>query len=112
MSSENLRIADSLWVLKTAAGYKIGLTNAAQEELGKISFVTMPKVGKEIKRGDSLIELEAEKSVSDFSTPISGKIALINEAVEQNPSVLDHEDQKEAWIAVLTDVNEEDFNCL
>lgn len=112
MTSVNLKIADSLWVLKTPAGYKIGLTKNAQEELGQISFVMMPKIGTELKRGASLIELEAEKSVSDFSTPLSGKITLINEAVEKDPSVLNHEDQMEAWIAVLTEVNEEEYYCL
>lgn len=103
--AEELKIIDSLWVLKTAEGYKIGLTNEAQEDLGNITFSTMPKVGQTIKKGDSLIELEAEKAVSEFSSPLSGTIAAVNEAAEANASVLDDSEQLNAWIAVLTDVD-------
>ncbi|EOH98798.1 GcvH family protein [Enterococcus moraviensis ATCC BAA-383] len=108
--AEELKIIDNLWVLKTNEGYKIGLTNETQEDLGTITFATMPKVGQTVKKGDSLIELEAEKAVSEFSTPISGLIVAINEAVEQDTSVLDDPDQKNAWIAVLTDVDEAELN--
>lgn len=104
--AEELKIIDNLWLLKTAEGYKVGLTNEAQEDLGNITFATMPKVGQELKKGDSLIELEAEKAVSEFSAPISGKIVAINEAAEQDPSTLDDTDQTNAWIAIFTDVDE------
>ena len=107
--AEEMKIIDSLWVLKTDVGYKIGLTNEAQEDLGNITFATMPKVGQTLKKGDSLIELEAEKAVSEFSTPISGTIMAINEAVEQDTSVLDDVDQTNAWIAILTDVDESEL---
>lgn len=103
--AEELKIIESLWVLKTDAGYKIGLTNEAQEDLGTITFATMPKIGQRLEKGDSLIELEAEKAVSEFSSPISGTISAINEAAEQDPSVLDDADQTNAWIAILTDVD-------
>ncbi|MGX7148379.1 glycine cleavage system protein H [Enterococcus ureasiticus] len=108
--AEELKIIDSLWVLKTSDGYKIGLTNEAQEDLGTITFATMPKVGQSLQKGDSLIELEAEKAVSEFSTPISGTIVAINEAVEQDTSVLDDADQTNAWIAILKDVDEAELN--
>ncbi|MBO0474431.1 glycine cleavage system H protein [Enterococcus sp. DIV0840] len=108
--AEELKIIDSLWVLKTSDGYKIGLRNEAQEDLGTITFATMPKVGQSLQKGDSLIELEAEKAVSEFSTPISGTIVAINEAVEQDTSVLDDADQTNAWIAILKDVDEAELN--
>ncbi|WP_207695600.1 glycine cleavage system H protein [Enterococcus sp. DIV0212c] len=108
--AEELKVIDNLWVLKTNDGYKIGLTNEAQEDLGNITFATMPKVGQTLKKGDSLIEVEAEKAVSEFSSPISGTIATINEAAEQDPSVLDDADQTNAWIVILTDVDESELN--
>ncbi|MFD1899366.1 glycine cleavage system protein H [Enterococcus termitis] len=108
--AEEVKIIDSLWLMKTDKGYKIGLTNDAQEELGNITFATLPKVGQVLKKGDSLIELEAEKAVSEFSTPISGTIIAVNEAAENEPSLLDDSTQTNAWIAVLTDVNDEELN--
>lgn len=112
MTQEQLKRAESLWVLQTEAGYKIGLTNEAQDDLGKITFATFPKVGQAIKKGDSLIELEAEKSVSEYSSPLSGKVAAINEAAVKDTSVLDDDNQMNAWIAVLTDVEASAFENL
>ena len=96
---------DQLWILPTEAGYKIGLTAEAQDDLGKITFATFPKVGQTLAKGDSLIELEAEK----FSSPLSGKVVAINEAADQEPSALDEEN---AWIAVLADVEPTEFENL
>ncbi|MEI5995259.1 glycine cleavage system protein H [Candidatus Enterococcus mansonii] len=110
--AEELKIIDDLWILKTNEGYKIGLTNEAQDDLGNITFATMPKVGQTLKKGDSLIEVEAEKAVSEFSAPFSGTVLQVNEAAEQNPSTLDDPEQTNAWIAVLTDIDEEELNQL
>ncbi|MTD38558.1 glycine cleavage system protein H [Erwinia sp. CPCC 100877] len=104
--ADEVKIIDDLWISKTSEGYKIGLTNEAQEELGSITFATLPKVGQVLKKGDSLIEVEAEKAVSEFSSPISGTVVAINEAAADEPSLLDDADQAKAWIAVLTDVDE------
>lgn len=108
--AEEIKVIDSLWVLKTEAGYKIGFTNQVQEDLGNITFANLPKVGQSLKKGDSLIEVEAEKSVSDFSTPLSGKIVAINEAAEKDASVLDDQEQTNAWIAVIDATNEAELD--
>ena len=108
--AEEINVMDSLWVLKTEMGYKIGFTNQAQEELGSITFANLPKVGQILKKGDSLIEVEAEKSVSDFSTPLSGKIVAINEAADKNPSVLDDKNQINAWFAVIDATDEAELD--
>jgi glycine cleavage system H protein len=112
MTSENVKRADYLWLMPTAEGYRIGLTDAAQDDLGKISFATFPKVGQAIKAGETLIELEAEKSVTEFASPLSGTVKLINEAAADQPSVLDDEDQMKAWIVVLSDVDAAEFEKL
>lgn len=104
--TKNVKVVDGLWVLKTAEGYKVGLTSDVQEELGNISFVSMPKLGQKIKKGEPFIELEAEKSVSDFNSPLSGTISVVNEAAEKNPSLLDDEEQTNAWIAIFTEIEE------
>lgn len=110
MMAEEIRVIDSLWILKTDAGYKIGLTNQTQEELGTVTFVSLPKVGQVLAKGDSLIEAEAEKSVSDFSAPLSGKISRINEAVEDDASILNDPDQEKAWFAVIDAVDEAELD--
>ncbi|MBL1226540.1 glycine cleavage system protein H [Enterococcus sp. BWR-S5] len=106
MSENNRTVVDYLWIEAVENGYKVGLTNEAQEELGNISFVTLPKVGKKLNKGDSFAELEAEKSVSEFASPLSGTIREVNEAADKNPSLLDDEDDSKAWLAIFEDVSE------
>jgi glycine cleavage system H protein len=108
--ADEVKIIDDLWILKTSEGYKIGLTNAAQEELGSITFATLPKAGQILKKGDSLIEVEAEKAVSEFSSPLSGTVVAVNEAAANEPSLLDDPDQTKAWIVILADVDENQLN--
>jgi glycine cleavage system H protein len=108
--ADELKIIDGLWISKTSEGYKIGLTNEAQEDLGSITFATLPKVGQTLKKGDSLIEVEAEKAVSEFSSPIGGTVVAVNEAATNEPSLLDDADQTKAWIAILTNVDEAQLN--
>lgn len=110
--TEKIKIIGNLWLLPTVEGYKIGLTNEAQEELGAITFAMMPKIGQLVNKGDSLIEVEAEKAVTEFSTPLSGKIVSINEKVEKDPSILDNSNQLHAWIAVLADIDERELEEL
>ncbi|MGK0550699.1 glycine cleavage system protein H [Enterococcus faecalis] len=112
MTQTKMKRVDYLWVLPIEEGYKIGLTVAAQDDLGKISFATFPKVGQTLTAGDTLVELEAEKSVSEFTSPLSGTVKAINEAALNDPSVLDDDDQINAWIAVLTDVSDSEFEKL
>ncbi|MBL1227948.1 glycine cleavage system protein H [Enterococcus sp. BWB1-3] len=100
-------VIDNLWIEKTPEGYKVGLTNQAQDDLGSISFVTLPKVGQRLTKGDAFVELEAEKSVSEFSSPLTGTIVHINEGADKDPAVLDDVEESNAWLAIFSDVNED-----
>ena len=86
---------ENLWVKEENGVATIGLTAAAQDDLGDISFAMLPKVGKEVNVGDSVVELEAEKAVVEYETPVSGTILEINEAGEKNTQLLDEPD---AWL--------------
>lgn len=83
MSEENL------WIKEENGEMIVGLTEVAQDDLGSISFAMLPKVGKEVTKGDSVVELEAEKAVVEYETPISGTITAINEEGQKEPSLLD-----------------------
>ncbi|MBP1045081.1 glycine cleavage system protein H [Enterococcus sp. BWM-S5] len=106
MSENSRKVVDYLWIETVDNGYKVGLTNEAQEELGNVSFVTLPKVGQKLSKGDSFVELEAEKSVSEFGSPLNGTIREVNRAADKDPSLLDNEDDSQAWLAIFEDVLE------
>ncbi|MGX7350697.1 glycine cleavage system protein H [Enterococcus canis] len=105
-------VEHTLWVMKTGDEYRIGLTNDIQDDLGAISFVNLPKLGETIQKNESLAELEAEKSVSELTSPLTGTVSQINTEAEANPSLLDNPDNKEAWLVVLTGVDETEFEKL
>ncbi|MBP2966943.1 glycine cleavage system protein H, partial [Acinetobacter baumannii] len=73
----------------------VGLTSVAQDDLGSISFVMFPKVGTVVTQGDSVVELEAEKAVVEYETPVSGTIVEINEAGQKDTKILD---KPKAWL--------------
>lgn len=106
MSENSRKVVDYLWIETVDNGYKVGLTNEAQEELGNVSFVTLPKVGQKLSKGDSFVELEAEKSVSEFGSPLNGTIREVNRAADKDPSLLDNKDDSQAWLAIFEDVSE------
>lgn len=75
----------------------IGITDYAQDQLGEILFVEMPEVEDEITKGEDFGVVESSKVASDLIAPISGEVIEINEALEDEPEVI-NEDPYEAWI--------------
>jgi len=89
---------ETLWVKKVEEGHMVGLTETAQDDLGSITFALFPKIGKEVTEGEAVIELEAEKAVVEYDSPVSGTVVAINEEAEKNPKLLD---EKEAWLYIV-----------
>ncbi|WP_125763633.1 glycine cleavage system protein H [Companilactobacillus hulinensis] len=86
-----------LWVEKGDNTTRIGLTSAGQEALGKVKFIDLPVVGREIKVGDSTGEVEAQKAVIEFESPVSGTIVKVNDKLTDNPELLNGS-EKDAWL--------------
>ncbi len=91
----------NLWIDETDGVVTLGLTSEAQEELGKINFVTFPEIGAVLQKGEAFIEMEAEKAVIEYVAPLSGTVLEINEEAKNNPAVLDSEDVKQSWLVRL-----------
>ncbi|MFW7431628.1 glycine cleavage system protein H [Vagococcus carniphilus] len=86
---------ENLWMKEDSEGVTVGLTAVAQDGLGNISFAMLPKVGSEITLGEGVVELEAEKAVVEYESPVSGTVISINEAALKDTSLLDKPD---AWL--------------
>lgn len=76
----------------------IGITDYAQGELGDIVFVELPSVGTDFKAGESFGTIEAVKAVSEIFAPLSGKIAEINELLEDDPMVINSAPYGDGWM--------------
>lgn len=77
-------------------GY-VGITDYAQKALGNVVYVDMPEVGDEFSEGDDFGAIESVKAASDLIIPASGEVVEVNEALEENPRLI-NEDAMANWI--------------
>ena len=75
----------------------IGITDYAQHELGNVVYVDMPEVDDEVEAGEVFGAVESVKAASDLISPVSGKVVEINEALEDEPELV-NQDAFENWI--------------
>ena len=76
----------------------VGITDYAQGELGDIVFVELPSVGDDVQAGESFGTVEAVKAVSEIFSPLSGKVAEVNELLEDDPMVINNDPYGDGWM--------------
>lgn len=86
------------WVKLEGETAWVGITDHAQKELGDIVYIELPKVGHEVKEGDSTAVLESTKAAADFYSPISGTILEVNEELKKDSGLINRSPEKEGWI--------------
>ena len=84
------------WVKLEGGEALVGLTDFAQSELGDIVFVNLPQEGDAVSAGEALGDVESVKAVSDVICPVTGTVRAVNEALLDNPALV-NEDPYEAW---------------
>jgi glycine cleavage system H protein len=91
------------WVQRLDGGSKvrIGITDYAQDALGDVVFVDVPAVGTKVAAGDAVGELESTKSVSDMYAPVSGSVASVNDALADNPQLINEDPYGEGWLCEI-----------
>ena len=77
---------------------KVGVTEIATDALGEIVYVDLPSVGDEITHSEPCGEVESTKSVSDIFSPVSGTVTAVNEALEDDPSLINNDPYGDGWI--------------
>lgn len=90
------------WVRVDGSIARIGITDFAQDSLGDVVFVQLPDVGLEIVVGASASEIESTKSVSDVYVPVSGEVHAVNEALVENPELVNSDPYGLGWILEVT----------
>ncbi|TDC74979.1 glycine cleavage system protein GcvH [Streptomyces hainanensis] len=76
----------------------VGITRFAADALGDVVFVDLPSVGRTVTAGETCGELESTKSVSELYSPVSGEITEINDAVVEDPALLNSEPFEAGWL--------------
>ena len=76
----------------------VGITDYAQERLGDIVFVDIPTVGETLEAGETFGTIEVVKTISDLFLPLAGEILEQNEALEENPELVNKDPYGEGWL--------------
>jgi glycine cleavage system H protein len=89
------------WVRVSGAQATVGISHFAQDALGDIVFVDLPKVGIQVKAGQQIGEIESTKTTSTIYTPVSGTVAKINSDLKDHPEVINADPYGKGWMAVI-----------
>jgi glycine cleavage system H protein len=86
------------WVRTDDATARVGITDFAQDELGDVVFVELPEEGADIISGEAFGVVESIKAVSDIYAPVSGTVTAINEALFDQPELVNEDPFGEGWM--------------
>ena len=99
------------WIHAQGNTATVGITDHAQESLGDIVFVELPKVGAQIEAGKSFGTVESVKAVSELYAPASGKVTAVNEELNQSPETV-NKNAHQAWIVKVELSNPKELDSL
>jgi glycine cleavage system H protein len=89
------------WVRVSCTQATVGISDFAQDALGDIVFIDMPKVGAVVKAGQQIGEVESTKTTSTIYTPVSGTISKVNADLKDHPEVVNSDPYGKGWMVVL-----------
>ena len=102
MYPENFRYTkEHEWVRVEGDTGVVGITDHAQEQLGDIVYVDLPKPGTRVEKGKTLGSVESVKAVSDIYAPVSGEVLEVNDALATSPEKLNADPHGEAWLVKI-----------
>ena len=88
---------DHEWVA-VSAPHRVGVSDFAQDQLGDLTFVELPAVGDAVTKGAEFGSLESVKSVSSLYSPVDGKVTAVNEALQDDPGLVNRDPYGEGWL--------------
>ena len=98
----DLKFLDSHeWIKEDDNTVVVGISDHAQNELGEVVFVELPSIGDEFVSGDEAAVVESVKAASEVYTPISGEVIEVNDALEENPELVNTSPYEEGWFFKL-----------
>ncbi len=113
MIPEDLRYHEEHeWVRLDGLRARLGISDFAQDALGDVVFVDLPKVGAELNVNEEIGEVESTKSTSNLYSPVSGKIIAVNAELQDHPEYLNQDPYGKGWIAVIALANPADVEAL
>lgn len=96
------------WIEVSGDVGTVGITKYAQGQLGDITFVELPQEGQNVGKGDSISIVDSVKAASDVYSPVSGKIEAVNQALGDQPELVNTDAEGDGWLfkIALADASE------
>lgn len=88
------------WVRFTddASVVEVGITDFAQDQMGDLTYVEPPEVGMAVNKGEEMGSVESVKAASEVYAPVTGEVVEVNEALEDNPALVNEDAFGDGWI--------------
>lgn len=90
----------------------VGITDHAQESLGDVTFVELPKTGQKVAKEGECAVIESVKAASDIFSPVSGEVSEVNKDLESSPENINTDPYGSGWIFKLRNFNKEEYETL
>jgi glycine cleavage system H protein len=100
------------WVKIDGTQATVGISEHAAHELGDITFVELPQMGKVVKQFETLAGIESVKAASDIYSPVSGKVSQVNDKLEDAPELVNESAEEAGWICKLEGVELSELGAL
>ena len=103
---------DHEWIKPAGKKAVMGITEFAQSQLGDITFIELPAVGKSVQKSHVIASVESVKAASDIFAPVSGVVTAVNNLLESNPGLINESVYEKGWIAELDTQNPQEYETL
>ena len=103
---------DHEWIRLEGDTALVGISDHAQEQLGDIVFVELPAVGKKLDKGAEAAVVESVKAASEVYAPVAGEVVAINDALADDPGVVNQSPEGTGWFVKLKVADRADLNSL
>ncbi len=100
------------WVRLEDGIATVGITDHAQDALGDVVFVELPDPGREVEDGEAISVVESVKAASDVYAPLAGRITEINQAIIDDPALVNRDSAGEGWFFKLALADTAAFDAL
>ena len=100
------------WIRQEGDVAYVGITDYAQEQLGDIVFVDIQTVGKTLAADEVFGTIEVVKNISDLFLPVAGEVLEQNEALEEQPELVNKDPYGEGWLIKIKPAADADFDSL
>jgi glycine cleavage system H protein len=100
------------WVKIEGDRGRVGITHYAQDQLGDVVFVELPKKGRPLRQMEAFGVVESVKAVSDLYSPVSGEVVEANTALEKQPELVNQDPYGKGWMIVVKVKNAKELDAL